>query len=379
MVGEFAHDLNNMLAIILGHTELAIEEAGQNGASARRLGDIREAVNNAASLCRGMLAYAGRTKAESGPVDLARLVTQWHHLLRITVPRNSRLECHIDPGLPLMQGDPSQLRQILMNLVLNAVEALGSQAGCIRLHVGMAAAAVAGVSGTTAVAIRVVDNGCGMDARALDNLFLPFYSTKASGRGLGLTAVLTLVEAMEGVVRVESEPGQGTTFTVYFPSLLNADSVAPGSEIQPPEMDVPGDGALSGTVLFADDEPELRMLGSAMLTRAGLKVFTVNDGLEAVECFRQNAPSIDLVILDAVMPRMDGCRALAGIKEIDPGVRVIMITGQSETDLGRQWNGARPDHILLKPVSARELRRVALHHLALGKAGGVGAPASQSV
>lgn len=363
VVGEVAHDLNNILAIILGHAELAIDEASQAGSSVPRLGDIREAVVHAAALCRAMLAYAGRAEPIRTRVNLPELVAQLQQLLRVTVPRQSRLECVVAPRLPHLMGDPGHVRQILMNLILNAVEALGDKPGLIRLEIEPAPPMDPTVPDVPSIRIRVTDTGCGMEAEVLQKLFQPFYSTKAKGRGLGLTAVRTLVESMGGTIEAASVPGQGTTFTLYFPVL---ESVGEASAASLGDyLDEDPDWTSSETVLLVDDEPELRQMGSVMLARAGLRVLTASDGEEAVECFRKNAGQIDLVFLDAVMPRMGGCEALAAIRQIDPRARVVMISGHTEFDLAKRWSGSPPDDVLLKPVSARQLRRAAMKHLAV--------------
>ena len=361
VVGEVAHDLNNMLAIILGHAELAIDEASQTGYSVPRLGDIREAVVHAGALCRAMLAYAGRAEPIRTRVNLPELVAQLQQLLRVTVPRQSRLECLLAPHLPHLMGDPGHFRQILMNLILNAVDALGSKPGQIRLEIEPASPMDPSIPDLPAVRVRVTDTGCGMNAEVLKNLFQPFYSTKAKGRGLGLTAVRTLVESMGGTIEATSVLGQGTTFTLLFPVLEPvAESAAMALDDY---MDEDPDWTSSDTVLLVDDEPELRQMGSVMLARAGLHVLTAADGLEAVECFRQNAGKIDLVFLDAVMPRMGGCEALAAIRQIDPRARVVMISGHTEFDLAKRWSESPPNDVMLKPVSARQLRRAAMRHL----------------
>ena len=361
VVGEVAHDLNNILAIILGHAELAIDEAAQAGSSVPRLGDIREAVVHAAALCRAMLAYAGRAEPIRIRVNLPELVAQLQQLLRVTVPRQSRLECLLAPQLPHLMGDPGHFRQILMNLILNAVEALGNKPGQIRLEVEPAPPMDPSVSDIPSVCVRVTDTGCGMTAEVLQNLFQPFYSTKAKGRGLGLTAVRTLVESMGGTIEAASVLGQGTTFTLFFPVLEPVEESAAMALTD--YMDEDPDWSSSDTVLLVDDEPELRQMGSVMLARAGLHVLTAADGVEAVECFRQNAGQIDLVFLDAVMPRMGGCEALAAIRQIDPHARVVMISGHTEFDLAKCWSESPPNDVLLKPVSARQLRRAAMRHL----------------
>ena len=362
VAGQVAHELNNTLAIVLGHAELTIDAGGLDGSVAMRLREIREAVVHAAALCRGMLAYAGRAEPVRIGVDLAEVVGQVQQLLRTMVPRSSCMEYQVEPDLPLLMGDPGHLRQILMNLVFNAVEALDGKPGQIRLEVESAPALGCAPEAASSLCIRVSDTGCGMDAEKLRHLFEPFSSTKVPGRGLGLTAVRALVESMNGTIRVTSVPGQGTTFVLSFP-IFRPEAVFPESA-QEDFQDAQPEWIGSGTVLLADDEPELLLVGSAILAHAGLRVLTAADGREAVECFRQNAGEINLVFLDAAMPQMDGCQAFELIREIDPDARVIMISGLSEFDLKDRWQGSRPTDVLLKPVSPRQLRHAAMRHLA---------------
>ena len=201
-----------------------------------------------------------------------------------------------------------------------------------------------------------------MDAERLRHLFEPFSSTKAPGRGLELMAVRALVESMNGTIRATSVPGQGTTFVLSFP-VFHPETVFPESAREG-FHDAPPEWIGAGTILLADDEPELLQVGSAILAHAGLRVLTATDGQEAVECFRRNAGEISLVFLDAAMPRMDGCQAFELIREIDPDARVIMISGLSEFDLKDRWQGGRPTDVLLKPVTPRQLRHAAMRHLA---------------
>lgn len=367
MVGQVAHDLNNVLSILMGNAELAIDEASAAGKPANRLRDILDAVHSATSLCHGLLAYAGRADAVRSEVDLAQLVAQMRQLLQVTVPRNSRLECLVAPDLPHLAGDPNHFRQILLNLVLNAVDALGGEPGSIRIEIDRGQAEDLTRPGSQWLRMRISDTGCGMGPEVQAKLFQPFFSTKGKrGRGLGLTAVRTLVEGMDGTVEVKSAPGKGTIFTLRFPVDLDVQTgvAAAGGETGGGADDAEWAG--TGTILLADDEPELRMLGTAMLAREGIRVLTAMDGREAVEIYRNHPGGVDLVFLDAAMPRMDGCEALAEIRRIDPAARVVMISGHAQNDLARQWNGQRPDEVLLKPVSARQLRRVAMRHLGGG-------------
>jgi two-component system, cell cycle sensor histidine kinase and response regulator CckA len=375
MTREVVHDLNNLFSIMMGHAELAMDEATRNGASTRRLRGIREAVDQAAALCREMLTYAGHAPPVRTKVDLAALLAQMQPLLRGVVPQNGRIECQMAPELPPVTGDPRLLRHALVNLVQNAVEAGGGEPPRIRLEVDVAPVRNASPSAPPWVRIRVSDKGCGMDEEARENLYRPFDSLKGPGRGMGLSVVRVLLESMGGTIDLQSAPGQGTRVELQLP-VFGEDDAAPDAAWADEGEDDP-DWVGSGTVLLADDEPELRAMGSSMLGRAGLRVMTATDGLDAIQCFERHAGEIDLVFLDVVMPRMDGCEALARIRQLNPATQVVMISGHSETDLTRRWNGARPDGILLKPVSAAKLRRAAMRHLTPRK--GSPEPAAASI
>ncbi len=362
VVGGVAHDLNNALAVILGHAELAIDEAPQEGALGLRLRDIRESVVQAAALCRGLLACARSATPVRVGVDFAEVRSQVEAMFRGSVPGRIQMEWRVASDVPRLIGNPAHLRQILANLILNAVEAIGDDPGRIRIEIDSFPEGDSAGTEAKAVRIQVSDTGCGMDAQQVRGLFQPFHSTKAADRGLGLTAVRDLVERAGGTLRVSSHPGQGASFRLCFPvaglSENSADPEGEDSSGDPP----PWTG--TETVLLVDDEPELLTVGSAMLAQAGLRVLTAVDGQEALERFQQNAGAIDLVFLDDAMPRMDGCEALMRMRQIDPGVRVVMVSGHPECELSRRWEGAPPDDILLKPVSPRQLKQALVRHLA---------------
>lgn len=362
VVGQVAHDMNNALAILLGNAEMAIDEAPPTGPLATRLLDIRESVVQASALCRGMLAYAGRASPARIEIDLPKLVSDLQPWLQVTLPGSCHLECQVAPDLPPLIGDPGHLRQILMSLIFNAVEALDGKSGKIRLDVESGQARDDEASEASLICIRISDTGGGVEATVLKSLFQPFYSTRAPGRGLGLTAVLALVKSMSGSIKVSSVPGQGTVFSLHFPVRNPAEAEAV-LDLEN-RLDDESKWIGSGTVLLVDDEPELLMVGSALLGESGVRVLTASNGQEAVEIFRQNADEIELVFLDAMMPKMDGREALSCIRQIDPAMRVVLISGHDESDLESWWEDSRPNEILLKPVSARQLRRVAKRHLA---------------
>lgn len=356
MVSEIVHDLNNLHSVILGHSELAREKTAKTSPLHEHIEDIRMATNNASSLCRNLLAYVGKATPVPTAVDIAKLINELQQLIRVIVPRQTTLNCWIAPDLPCVHSDPNHVRQILMNLIINAAEALDGQPGTIRLTVEPRPCAdVDGDSGRDGVCIIIADTGCGIDAATRDLLFEPFYSTKANGRGLGLPAVKGLTEAIGGTITVESLPGKGTIFTVWLPSCARDARAARDDGDEPITEEWQG----HGTVLLAEDESKMRKWFTDALHQMGLNVLVAKDGIEAVEYYERRHHEIDVLLLDISMPRMDGCEALARIREIDPNARVIIISGYTESDLSHRWNGAPPDAVLLKPFTTQEFKRLA--------------------
>ncbi len=357
MVSEIAHDLNNLHSIILGHSELALDKAGTAAPLREHLQDIRTAAHNAGSLCRDLLSYAGKPPPAPSAVDVGRLANELQQLIRVLIPTPVHFDCRIAADLPGVRADPNHIRQILLNLILNAAEAIREKPGTITLNVEHRhARETDAIVRQQIICIEVSDNGCGMDAATCENLFKPFFSTKAGGRGLGLPAVRGLVEALGGTVDFMSRPGEGTVFTIGLPACADT-----------PDMPIPDRSDLAdeewhgvGTVLLAEDEPRMRTWCADVLAQMELTVLTAADGVEAVDCYRRHADEVDLVLLDISMPRMDGCEALARIREINPGARVIIISGYTESDLAHRWEEATPDDILLKPFTIRELKRSAI-------------------
>lgn len=334
LAGGIAHDFNNLLVGILGNAGLALAELPPDSPVRETIRDIEVAGQRAAELARQMLAYAGRGKVSTGTVDLDGLVEEMTHLLRTSVGAGVHLVLDLAGGLPPVVGDATQIRQVVMNLVINASDAIGSAEGVVRVSTRcvpgsedlfMRAVVAPGEPAAQYVVLEVADTGSGMDEATLSRIFDPFFTTKFAGRGLGLAAVLGIVRGHRGAIAVESRPGAGTRFRVMLPAH---DGAAPAARERVEEMPWRG----SGLVIVADDEQSVRAVTARALRAMGFEVLDAEDGAAAVQLFREHQERVALVLLDMTMPRMNGVEAFRAIREADPGARVVMMSGYSEQD-----------------------------------------------
>jgi len=367
LAGGIAHDFNNLLMAILGNADLALLALSPASPARQNIEEIGTASRRAAELCRQMLAYSGKGRFVVEKLDLSELVREMANILEVSVSKKATLRCHYPEGLPAVEADATQVRQVVMNLITNASEALGERPGVISISTGAMACDRAylldSVSGTDLPAGRYVflevsDSGCGMDAETQRRIFDPFFTTKFTGRGLGLAAVLGIVRGHGGSIRVRSQPGKGTTFTVLLPAL---DTPARPTE-KPMAAPQPWHG--DGTVLLVDDEPGVRRVGEEMLEVLGFRVLTAADGVEAVHVFRQHADAIACVILDLTMPRMNGEEAFRELRRIRGDVRVVLSSGYDEQDVTRRFFGEGPTGFVQKPYTVDLLREVVQRALA---------------
>ncbi len=334
LAGGIAHDFNNLLVGILGNAGLALAELPQGSPARETIREIEVAGQRAAELARQMLAYAGRGKVSTGDVDLDGLVEEMTQLLRTSVGPGVRLVLDLAGGLPPVLGDATQLRQVVMNLVINASDAIGGGEGVVRVstlcvagsrELFARAVVVPEEIAERYVVLEVADTGSGMDEATLSRIFDPFFTTKFAGRGLGLAAVLGIVRGHRGGIAVESQPGAGTRFRVMLP-------VHEGGSASGQERAAATSWRGSGLVIVADDEQSVRAVTARALRALGFDVMEAGDGAAAVELFREHRERVALVLLDMTMPRMDGAQAFRAIREADPAARVVMMSGYSEQD-----------------------------------------------
>ncbi len=331
LAGGIAHDFNNLLMGMMGNAELALAHLPARESGANYVREILKAVRRAADLTRQMLAYSGRGKLVVEALDLNALIHDLHSLLSSAIPRKVSLRLVLAPNLPLLIGDATQLRQIVLNLVTNAAEAIGAHSGRVAVHTAVCPAEQLpsghDLDGTRAhVLLEVSDTGCGMDAVTLAKVFDPFFTTKFAGRGLGLAAVQGIVRAHNGAVQIESTLEEGTAFRLWFPSAPREEAMAL-QEVEPERAAWRG----QGVILLADDEETVREVAADALDWMGFSVLTARDGAEALEIFR-NHDEIACVLLDLNMPVMDGIEAFEEMHKLRPQVPVVLSSGYCEQD-----------------------------------------------
>lgn len=362
LAGGIAHDFNNLLLVVLGHADMALADIPSTSPSRENLAQIVQTAMRAAELCRQMLAYSGRGKFVVEALNLDQLISELLHLLQASVSKKSVLKLNLDKGLPTMRGDASQLRQILMNLVINASEAIGDDEGVISITSGVAYCSQEYLTNALAdedlpegeyVYFEVADTGCGMDKERLGRIFEPFYTTKFTGRGLGLSAVLGIVRGHKGALVVSSEPGKGSVFRVLFPVDSSVQRVA-----APEGLDSESQWNGAGRVLLVDDEETIRTMTGKMLKRLGFDVITACDGGEAVRLYREHRGEIDLVLLDLTMPRMNGEETFQELRSIDPEVQVVLSSGYTENEIETRFAGKGLSGFIQKPYTLATLRKM---------------------
>jgi two-component system, cell cycle sensor histidine kinase and response regulator CckA len=362
LAGGIAHDFNNILMAVFGNADLALMDLDPQASAVKNLHRIQEAAVRAAELTKQMLAYSGKGRFVLERLYLNQLLKQMLPLLQGSVSRNAKLRLEVPESLPAVLVDASQMHQVVMNLILNASEALGEAGGVITLRVGSLQCDSRGLLETWPddnvaegryVLLEVADTGCGMDREALDKLFDPFFSTKFAGRGLGLAAVQGIVKGHEGYLKVVSAPGLGASFTILLPESAAAEA-PPTQAGRPPRDSRAADWKGSGTVLLVDDEEAVRKVGCAMLRALGFTPVIARDGLEALAVF-QDTPGIVLVLLDLTMPRLDGAGCFRELRRLDPGVKVIMSSGFSEQEVTREFAGLGLAGFIHKPYKVAGL------------------------
>ncbi len=357
LAGGIAHDFNNLLMAVLGHADLALDALPEASEARDDLAEIRRAAQRATELCKQMLAYSGKGRFVIQPVDIQRVIEEMLHMLRVSMSKNAILKLNFSPNLPNVDADASQLRQVVMNLVVNASEAIGDRSGVITLSTGAMDCDRAYLSEAWLdeqlpeglyVFIEVADSGSGMDGETRARIFDPFFTTKFTGRGLGLAAVLGIVRGHRGAIKVYSEPGKGSTLKVLFPASQRP-------EVREPTSLVRGLYEGKGTVLLVDDDESVRAVGRKMLERVGFVVVTAADGAEAIARFRERADDIICAIVDLTMPHVDGAETFRELRRMRPGVRVILSSGYNEQDVTQRFVGKGLAGFIQKPYQLSTL------------------------
>jgi two-component system cell cycle sensor histidine kinase/response regulator CckA len=332
LAGGVAHDFNNLLMGVMGNASLALAQLPEGSPLRVYLDGIELAGTRATELTKQMLAYAGRGKLDIDEVNISQLVGDMAHLLDAGISKNTALELRLDDAVGTVRGDPGQLAQVVMNLITNAAESMDGETGTVVVSTSTATADDIAASGAVEldpngayVLIEVADSGTGMDDETRQRIFEPFFTTKFTGRGLGLAGVSGIVRSHGGYIDVTSTVGHGSTFRVLLPI-----SDTPAPQPGPSRMNRDGGKAsYSGLVLVVDDEPIVRDVVSAALRESGLEVVAVAGGKEAIECVAAADPAFSLAVIDMTMLGLNGVETTLALREIQPGLPVILSSGYS--------------------------------------------------
>ena len=361
LAGGMAHDFNNLLTTILGNNELALQDLPKGAPVAERLGRVEEAARHGAELCRQILAYCERGQLDHNEIDLTAVVRDTFDLLRASVPKSIDLRFRMPTAGACVRGDASQLRQVVLNLANNAVEAMGGRDGALEVGVDAVHCARADLDATVAgfalgegeyVALSISDEGCGMDAATREQVFDPFFTTKFAGRGLGLAVVLGIVRGHSGTIGIQSRTGLGTTLSVLLPAV---GSHAVVEERPPLAGIVTAPGGASGTALVVDDDQMVRAMVALLLTREGWNVLEAGGGREALATWATHRGEIARIILDVTMPGLDGPATLAALRAAGCDAPTILISGYEEVDIGARCVGLGVAAVLHKPFTREAL------------------------
>ncbi len=361
LAGGIAHDFNNLLVGVLSNAELALAAAGRCGAAPDvldRLSDICDAARHAAELTNQLLAYSGRGHFALRPISLSETIDEMAHLLSVSVSKRACLQYDLPAGLPAIQADASQMCQVIMNLVINASEALQGHAGTVLVRTGTQriTEGLSDAHGSTSllpgnyVFLEVSDSGCGMDLETRTRLFDPFFSTKFTGRGLGLSAVHGIVRGHQGGVIVRTAPGEGTSIKVLFPQC----DQPPTSSRRPHGTTAPW--SASGLVLLVDDDARVRNVTSLLLADIGFEVLVTENGRDAIRQFEQRADEISVVVLDVTMPDLSGDQVLRALRERRRDIPVLLCSGYSPEDMRHRFRPEDMEAFLQKPYSLDALK-----------------------
>ena len=356
LAGGVAHDFNNLLQVVLGYSELMISSRKLDQQTLEDLSKINHAAKDGAELARRLLAFSRKGEINRIPVNLNEQVEKLKGMLERTIPKMIEIRLGLNADPAMVTADPTQIDQILLNLAVNATDAMPNggklniettnvaldEEEC-RLHVGSKA--------RDCVLLTVSDTGVGMDPQTLEQIFEPFFTTKSEGKGtgLGLSIVYGVVRRHEGFIKCDSEPGRGTTFRIYLPAL--SENAVKNVDVGP---DVPPKGG-NETILLVDDEEFVRDLAVRFLTSAGYNVITASNGREAIEIFERHKNRISLIILDLIMPEIGGLQCLEELTRIDPKARIIIASGFAVNEDERKIIEATARGFVSKPYQVQHV------------------------
>ena len=358
LAGGIAHRFNNLLGSILASTQLALADVAPGSPAHEELLRINTVSMGAAAIVSELLVYAGKENKGFEPIEISTVVSEMLQLLRVSISKQATFQVDLARDLPLVQGNASQIRQVVMNLVTNASEALGEKAGVITITTSKAACPRAANGNGKApsadgVRLEISDTGCGMTQEVVARMFDPYFTTKFAGRGLGLAAVQGIVRGHRGTIQTISSPGQGTCFEILLPSIQEPSHTLPAPAEEP---DCERSTApRPGTVLVIEDETALRITVSKILRKHGFSVIEAGDGMAGIELFRANANEVGVILLDMTLPGLSGPDVLAELQRIRPRVRVIVTTAYSEDTVLAAFRKEEVWRFVRKPYHMSEL------------------------
>ena len=365
LAGGLAHDFNNQLTVILGHTNLVQMQLENNEELKELVAPIEQAARHSMDLCQQMLSFAGRGKIQVNQVNLTQLIQESAGLLKIAATRKAQLVFELHADVPLLHAEAAQLRQVLINLVSNSADAVpADQVSDITIKTGVIhidetyknAEVTLELPRGEYVFIEVTDTGSGMDVNTRRRIFEPFFTTKPTGRGLGLPAVLGIVRSHGGAIEVISKLRQGTTFRVFLPLRRPLQSLPVSSGVMMEKVD-------RQTILVVDDEANLRSLTSTVLNNQGWNVIEAEDGISACELLRQHGRLIKLALIDLIMPGMDGVETLRNLWMVQPTLPAIAMSSYGTVELEQRFSGFPLRGVLAKPFTPASLEQAVTHVL----------------
>jgi two-component system cell cycle sensor histidine kinase/response regulator CckA len=367
LAGGIAHDFNNLLTAMLGNLELAdLDEIASD--REKHLDVLRDSILRAAGLCKQMLAYSGKGHFVRESFQLGELIQAYMGFMKVSIAKTAEIRLELEPGLPAVEGDVSQVEQALMNLVLNAAESLPLDGGTLTIRTRLRTLKMADLSslvpGTEIepghyVVLEVEDTGSGMAPDTLSKIFDPFFTTKFTGRGLGLAALLGIMRGNRGGVQVRSELGKGTCFSLWFPLTKRA--------VRLPEVPAQDPSAFrgEGTILVVEDEESVRTVLASILQHMGFEVLTSTNGEEGLNTYREHAQRIRLVLMDLTMPRMGGVEASRHILDEHPEACIVLMSGYVQNPAQGLPEARGIKGFLKKPYLRAELTAMLMQCLSL--------------
>jgi len=360
LAGGIAHDFNNLLMGMLGHADLALTRAGADDGVRRHIEEVVSSAQRAAELANQLLAYSGEGKFLLEVVNLSDVVEDLSGLLKVSVAKKALLHVNLDRALPPVECDATQIRQVLMNMIVNASDALENKPGTITVETGTVRRTAKDFAAMSAwgaamkdgdyVYVKITDTGIGMSEGTISKIFDPFYTTKFAGHGLGLAAALGIVRSHHGTIAIESTPGKGSVFTVYLPATDKPVTMSARAE------QLADSWRGSGTVLLADDEDTVREVASMMLEAIGFDVMCVENGREAVAAVKEHAHRLRAVLLDLTMPEIGGVEACHAIRMFNREIPIVLSSGYNKEEDVAAASGVSKPLFLKKPYRLDAMR-----------------------